>query len=133
VKEILQTQAVRRPPSYQPGAAHMSLASSPGYLPKYPHLGVDPMGPQSFSGQGMYDQPLGNETESYRSRSPPLDETRESMISHMTYSGSPGTTSPGRLDSPSGRSQGTPGRPSLLPIDETMYQPLGADVHPAMR
>lgn len=135
VKEILQTQAVPRPTSYQPGAAHMSLASSAGYLPKYSNLSVDPMGPMgphSFSSQGMYDQPSGAETESYRSRSPPLDETRESMMSHINYSGSPGTTSPGRVDSPPGRLPVTPGRPNLLPIEE-MYQPLGADVLPALR
>jgi hypothetical protein len=113
----------------------MSLASSAGYLPKYSHLSVDPMGPMgphSFSSQGMYDQPSGAETESYRSRSPALDETRESMMSHMNYSGSPGTTSPGRVDSPPGRLPVTPGRPNLLPIEE-MYQPLGADVLPALR
>jgi hypothetical protein len=143
VKEILQTQAVRGPPSYQPGAAHMSLASSAGYLPKYPHFGVDPMGPigpRSFSSQGMYDHPSGTETESYRSRSPPLDETRESTIPHINYPGSPGTASPARVDSPLMTSPASPGRqnrPSqsnpISPMEETMYQPLAVDPPPALR
>jgi hypothetical protein len=138
VKEILQTQTA---PSYQPGAGHISLASSAGYLPKYPQLGIDPMGPRSYSSQGgMYDHPSGTETESYRSRSPPMDESRDSVIAHTNFTPSPGTTSPARVDSPLMRSPVSPGRPRrqsqsnpISPMEETMYQPLAADTPPALR
>lgn len=138
VREILQTQAV---PSYQPGAGQMSLASSGGYLPKYPQVGIDPMGPRRYSSQaGTYDHPSGTETESYRSRSPPPDDSREGMVTHMNLTPSPGTTSPARVDSPLIRSPVSPGRPTRLsqsnpmpPMEETMYQPLTVEIPPALR
>lgn len=138
VREILQTQAV---PSYQPGAGQMSLASSAGYLPKYPQVGIDPKGHRRYSSQvGMYDHPSGTETESYRSRSPPPDDSREGMLTHMNFTPSPGTTSPARVDSPLMRSSISPGRPTrqsqsnpISPMDETMYQPLVVDIPPALR
>jgi hypothetical protein len=135
VKEILQTQTA---PSYQPGAGHMSLASSAGYLPKYPQVGIDPMGPRSYSSQGgMYEHPSGTETESYRSRSPPIDESRDSAMAHMNFTPSPGTTSPARVDSPLMRSPVRPRRPSqsnpISPMEETIYQLRAADIPPALR
>lgn len=122
----------------------MSLASSAGYLPKYPQFSVDPvgpMGPRSYSSQGMYDHPSATETESYRSRSPPIDEARESVMPQMNYPGSsPGTTSPARVDSPLTRSPVSPGRPirpsqsnPISPMEGTMYQTLSADSPPALR
>ncbi|KAE9381635.1 hypothetical protein N431DRAFT_551691 [Stipitochalara longipes BDJ] len=139
VKEILQTQSMRGPSSYHPGSEHMSLASSAGYLPKYPHGSIAPMGPLSFSGQGgLYDHPLGVDTGSYRSRSPPPDETMDTMMSHIDYSGTPGTMTPSQVESPLTRSRTNPPRPRRssqpMPIMEgTIYQPITADVPTALR
>ena len=136
----MQTQGPMGPPSYQPAPGHMSLASSAGYLPKYPPVGIDPTGPGRYSAQGMYDH-SAPDTESYRSRSPPVDE---GMLPRMQYSGS-GTTSPARVDSPlmrrpvpgSPNSLGSPTRPMrtnqsnpMSPMEETLYQNLSEDPPP---
>jgi hypothetical protein len=148
VKEIMQTQGLQGPPSYQPGTGHMSLASSPGYPAKLSPVGVDPLRIRRYSNQGgMYDRSAA-ETESYRSRSPPMDESRDSTMPHMNYPGSAGTTSPARVESPLMRrpvpgspiSLGSPGRPirpsqsnPISPLEETIYQPLAADIPPPTR
>jgi hypothetical protein len=144
----MQTQGPHGPPSYQPGTGHMSLASSAGYPPKFPPVTTDPLRASRYSNQGgVYDRSAA-ETESYRSRSPPIDESRDSMMPHTNYTGSPGTTSPARADSPlmrkpvpgSPASFGSPGRPiranqsnPISPLEEAMYQPLAADIPSPLR
>ena len=149
VKEIMQTQVARGPPSYQPGTGHMSFASSVGYPSKIPQIGINPMGARPYSNlEGMYNQRSGTETQSYRSRSPPMDESRNSMIPQMNFSRSLGSVSPARIDSPLVR-KSVPGSPTSLsspkrpirpsqsnpisPMEETIYQRLTAESPPSMR
>lgn len=132
VGEILhRRQMSHGPPSYQPPSGHMSLASSPGYPSKYPQVGVDYLGPQRYSSQTMYARSAA-ETESYRSRSPPIDESRDPMIPPMNF-GSPGTTSPARVTSPLMRRPvpDSPGRTvsnPISPLDEATYQPVSVEM-----
>jgi hypothetical protein len=149
VEEIMQAQVARGPPSYQPGSGHRSLASSTGYPPKLHQISINPMAPARFSNPGaMYNHRSGTDTESYRSRSPPVDERRYSMMPHMNFSGSPGSMSPAHVDSPTMKrpvpgspiSLSSPRRPSrpsqsnpISPLEETMYQPLATDFLPPTR
>lgn len=105
------------PPSYVSGPGHMSMASSAAY-PKSPHMEVDP---HRYSAQGGF---YNGENESYRSRSPPIDERGE-------FQNLAGNASPVRAGSPMVRRPVpvSPGRPNQLSpvtlVDGPMYEPLG--------
>ncbi|KAF4635565.1 hypothetical protein G7Y89_g2531 [Cudoniella acicularis] len=138
-----QQRGVQPLPSagYIPG--HMSMASSSTYQPKVPKYDVDALGVRRFSGQPTYYDRSATETESYRSRSPPIDESREYMIPNMNLAASTGNTSPAHGHSPQiGRPfplplperTVMPGQPSPISlVDETIYQPMSADVPQALR
>ncbi|TVY15185.1 hypothetical protein LARI1_G006437 [Lachnellula arida] len=131
--EIVQHNMQHATPTYMPG--HLSLASAATYLPKTPKSDVDALGGRRNSGQaGLFDH-SAPETESYRSRSPPVDDGRELVIPSMHPAGSSGNSSPG---SPvRGGSLGIrrpiprrpiPDRPSPVSPLETIHQPLNADI-----
>jgi hypothetical protein len=77
----------------------MSMVS-PGFAPKMTYLDNDPLNVNRFSQQtGVYERSeIG--TESYRSRSPPVDEHREAMIPPMNFGGNQRNYSPSRVNSP---------------------------------
>jgi hypothetical protein len=136
---VQQRNTQHAPPTYMPG--HLSLASGTTYPPKTPKFDVDALGARRYSGQaGFYDRPA-TETSSYRSRSPPVDEGRELIIPNMHFAGSSGNTSPGsppRGVTPMIRrpipNRPVTNRPSpVSPLEETIYQPLTADVPAALR
>ncbi|PBP23987.1 extracellular serine-rich protein [Diplocarpon rosae] len=102
VGELLRrNQRPLPPPSYVPDPGHMSMASSAAFA-KSPH--VD----DRYSAQGYED-------ETYRSRSPPMDEGKEFL--HLLA----GNPLVGRPAPPS------PGQRGLGPVelvDEPMYEPV---------
>lgn len=129
------------PPSYHPNPGHMSMASSTGYPLKVPNMEVDALGFHRFSEaqRSPYDRSAA-ETESYRSRSPPMDEAQH-MIPSLRLSGSPGATSPARADSPLMR-RPVPVSPGLGPLspmtppgDGGRYrdEPASAEIPPPLR
>jgi len=133
------------PAQYMPG--HMSMAStSTNYPPKVPQFDVNVLeaNARRYSGQGGYDR-SGTETESYRSRSPPVDDMREmreiremremrdrEMMIPPPLQFSPTThSSPQQQNSPLSR-RPVPSTPSqtspVSPRDEHYYQPLHLQV-----
>ncbi|CZR50740.1 uncharacterized protein PAC_00614 [Phialocephala subalpina] len=128
------------PPSYLPTPGHMSMASSTGYPPKVPNLDVDALGFRRFSEaqRSPYDRSAA-ETESYRSRSPPLDDAREQMIPSLNVSGSPGGTSPARAESPLMRRPVplSPGMGPLSPMtptgDRHRDEPVASEIPQPLR
>jgi len=87
------------------------------------------------------------ETESFRSRSPPFDETREAMIAPLSFNNPPGHQSPtGRgsavIRRPVPQSPGImntiPSSPPFMPMtppyqDEPSHQPLASEIPSALR
>jgi hypothetical protein len=128
---IQQNQASHTPSSYLLGPENIYVASSSVYPQKAPHMDVNPLRVHPTNLGPMYDRMYERvlpETESFRSRSPPVDES----ISYVApiLRGSPGTTSPPRASSPLfGRPvSGNPNRQSMSPIsplEETFFHPLG--------
>ncbi|TVY93481.1 hypothetical protein LAWI1_G001297 [Lachnellula willkommii] len=131
--EIVQHNMQHATPTYMPG--HLSLASAATYLPKTPKSDVDAPGGRRNSGQaGLFDH-SAPETESYRSRSPPVDDGRELVIPSMHPAGSSGNSSPGspvRAGSLGVRRpiprRPIPDRPGPVSPLETIHQPLTADI-----
>jgi hypothetical protein len=84
------------PLSYNTG--YHSMSSNAIFSPKIPQSRVESLTPGRYSGaRALYTgSPSG--TESYRSRSPPIDETLEFMIPPLNLAGSPRSMSP--LQSP---------------------------------
>lgn len=107
----------------------MSMTSNSTYPPKVPHIEVDPLQIHRFSGQGDILNRSGAETESYRSRSPPIDENG---IPNMMFNGN-GRESPARAGSPlmrrpvplSPQGQVTPVTPGKDPYNQGMDVPAG--------
>lgn len=104
-------------------SGHLSLASATTYPPKTPKYNAEGLGPRYSEQAGYYDR-AATETESYRSRSPPVDEGGEFTLPIMHSPASPG----------SGGRRMVPDRPSpVSPMEEMVYQPLTADVPAALR
>ncbi|KAE8452131.1 hypothetical protein EG329_001598 [Mollisiaceae sp. DMI_Dod_QoI] len=132
---IRHSQYAPPPPSYLSGPSHPSMTSSAAFSPKSPNIEVDALGFHQFSGQ--YDRSAA-ETESYRSRSPPVDEAREQMIPTLRINGSSEPTSPASADTPLmrrptpqslGREDGT----SLMTALSDQYQPVPTEISPPLR
>ncbi|CZT45014.1 uncharacterized protein RSE6_05286 [Rhynchosporium secalis] len=96
------------PPSYVSNPGRMSAAASPGY--KSPHV----EDPSRFSSAAGY---YTNENESYRSRSPPFEESMEysSLTGSNLAAGKAGSASPGR----------SPLTPITL-TDRPVFDPIGS-------
>jgi hypothetical protein len=128
---IHHNQPQSGPPSYIPG--HLSMSSAPNYPPKIPQFDFNGAAPRRYSEQPGFSDRSAAETESYRSRSPPFEETRERdmMIPSIYVAGSPGNMSPERAQSPPINRRPVPEsplRPSpISPLAETMYVPLHMD------
>jgi hypothetical protein len=105
------------PPSYNPG--HLSISSTEAYPAKPPNFDYGGAVP------GWYDRSAA-ETESYRSRSPPVEEARERDMM-IPSNGNSGNLSPERTQSPPVKRPvpESPSRPTpISPLDEAMYVPL---------
>jgi hypothetical protein len=104
------------PPSYVGGAGYNSMASNSAYGVKPFH--DDIQGGRRYSGSGYG---LPTDTESYRSRSPPIDETGGRMIPNMDLTG----RRPLVPDSPSRSNYSNPISPVTSPSDGQRFQPMG--------
>ncbi|CAL3962094.1 unnamed protein product [Diplocarpon coronariae] len=111
--EMLRRNQHRLPlPSYAPDPGHMSMASSAAYT-KFPHV------------DGRYST-QGYEDESYRSRSPPMDEGKEILPLFAPRAASPARAGNQFVGRPATSS---PGRNKLNPVglvDEPMYEPVAS-------
>ncbi|KAF8863311.1 hypothetical protein BDZ45DRAFT_798285 [Acephala macrosclerotiorum] len=139
MSEMLHHSHYAPPPlSYLPTPGHLSMTSSTGYPPKEPNMEVDALGFRRFS-EAQHDRSGSAETESHRSRSPPLDEARERMIPSLHLSGSPGATSPTRAHSPLMR-RPVPVSPGMGPLspatpsgDRYRDEPVASEIPQPLR
>jgi hypothetical protein len=121
-----------------------SIASSP---PKMTRMEVSPLSsPNPYSPVGMYARSTA-ETESFRSRSPPFDETREAMIAPLNFDNQPRHQSPTErgnavIRRPVPQSPGMmytiPSSPPFTTMtppyqDERSHQPLASEIPSALR
>lgn len=72
-------------PSPMPG--HFSLNPGGTHSSNTPQMSIDPLLAGRYSTHGVHHDRSAAETESYRSRSPPVDESRELVIPPINFSG----------------------------------------------